>query len=381
MGKVRARALSPAHRACDHPLARSAFLIGVAVVLAANTLVAPALAGQPIVRLSPCTLCALRVSHAASLGSAADPESPADRFHHDIVQDGRGRYFVRAGWPVTRILVYDSDGNLASVWGRQGDGPGEYRNIGQLLMLRGDSLGVLDQSNSRLTVLNADGSIARTKLLPISPYPHRIVEIDDGTLVVAGGEHTAAASGYVMHLVRTDGSASPFVPAGMVLRSRPSASQRRLAADGMTVWAARPDRYELTQHGADGVSLRVLKREVDWFPDRETEGAMDFAREPPAPYLADVRVDEEGFIWTMVRLADAEWAPVEDVASVVDERRYDSIVEVLDPDRGLVLHSQRFPWYGHGFTNNGQVVSQRKDALGVIVLDVWRPERVTGRSG
>ena len=378
MGKVRASAPSPAQRGCDHPFARPVFLLSVAVVLAANAVAAPKLIGQAIVRLSPCTSCSLRVSHAASLGSAADPESPADRFHHDMVHDGRGRYFVKAGWPVTRVLVYDSDGKLASVWGRQGDGPGEYRSIGQLLMLRGDSLGVLDESNSRLTVLNADGTVARTQLLPISPYPHRIVEIDDGTLVVAGGEHTAAASGYVMHLVHTDGSASPFVPAGMVLRSRPSASQRRLAANGMTVWAARPDRYELTQYGADGVPLRVVKREADWFPDRETEGAMDFAREPPAPYLADVRVDEEGLIWTMVRLADAEWAPVDDVASVVDERRYDSIVEVVDPDRGVVVRSQRFPWYGHGFTNDGLVVSQRENTVGVVVLDVWRPERFDG---
>ena len=349
--------------------------MGFAVVVATNALSALTLTGQAIVHLSPCTSCEFKVSHEVSLGSAADPESPADRFHHDMVHDRRGRYFVRAGWPVTRILVYDFDGNLASVWGRRGDGPGEYRSIGQLLMLRGDSLGVVDQSNTRLTVLNADGSVVRTQLLPVNPHPHRIVQLDDGTLVVAGGEHTAAASGYVMHLVRPDGSASPFVPAGMVLRSRPSASQRRLAAAGLTVWAARPDRYELTQYGVDGATpLRVLKREVNWFPDRETEGPMDFAKEPPAPYLADVRVDEEGFIWTMVRLADAEWNPVDDVALVVDERRYDSIVEVLDPDRGLVLRSQRFPWYGHGFTNDGLIVSERKDTLGVTVLDVWRPE-------
>lgn len=373
--KSAGKASSPAQRGCNRPSGWSVFLVGVAVV-ATNALSAPALTGQARVRLSPCTSCGFRVSHEASIGSSAEPESPADRFHHDMVHDGRGRYFVRAGWPVTRILVYNSVGNLASVWGRRGDGPGEYRSIGQLLMLRGDSLGVADQSNTRLTVLNSDGSVARTQLLPISPYPHRIVQLDDGTLVVAGGEHTAAASGYVMHLVRTDGSSSPFVPAGTVLRSRPSASQRRLAAAGMTVWAARPDRYELTQYGTDGaVPLRILKREVDWFPDREIESPMDFAKEPPAPFLADIHVDEEGFVWTMVRLADAEWAPVDDVALVVDEQRYDSIVEVIDPDRELVLRSQRFPWYGHGFTNDGLLVSERKDALGVAVLDVWRPER------
>ena len=294
-----------------------------------------------------------------------------------MLHDGRGRYFVRAGFPVNRILAYDSEGDLESVWGRRGDGPGEYRSIGQLLMLHGDSLGVLDQINTRLTVLNTDGSVARTQRLPINPYPQRIVQLDDGTFVVAGGEHTAAASGYVMHLVRPDGSASPFIPAGMVLRSRPSASQRRLAAAGMTVWAARPDRYELIQYAADGTPLKVLKRGAGWFPDRETEGVTsDPANNPPAPYLMDIHVDGEGFIWTMARLADADWVPhvVDDLASIVDERRYDSIVEVVDPGRGLVLRSQRFPWAGQGFTNDGLAVSERKDDLGVTILDVWRLE-------
>ncbi len=276
---------------------------------------------------------------------------------------------------MTRILVYDSGGNLESVWGRGGDGPGEYKLIGQLLMLDEDSLGVLDRVSLRLTVLDADGSVARTQQLPLHPYPEQIARLNDGTLVVAGGEHTAAATGYVMHLVRPDGSASPFVPAGMVLRSRPSASKRRLAAAGKTVWAARPDRYELTQYGADETPLRVLKREAGWFPDREVEGIVDFAKDGAAPFLVDLRVDEEGFIWTMVTLADADWAPAGDVGSISRERRYDSIVEVIDPDRGVVVRSQRFPWYGHGFTNDGLVVSQREDAVGVLVLDIWRPER------
>ncbi|MDE2652827.1 MAG: hypothetical protein OXI71_03335 [Gemmatimonadota bacterium] len=65
---------------------------------------------------------------------------------------------------------------------------------------------------------------------------------------------------------------------------------------------------------------------------------------------------------------------MDDVSSISREQRYDSIVEVIDPARGVVLRSQRFPWNGHGFTNDGLIVSQRVDALGVVILDVWRPE-------
>ncbi len=348
--------------------------ICICFIAATFPLSATPLAGQAITRLSPCTTCELRVTHMATLGSAADPDSPADERHRDVVHDARGRYFVRAGWPVNRILVYDTAGDLESVWGRGGEGPGEYNLIGQLLMLRGDSLGVLDRSNLRLTVLDADGSVARTQLLPVQPYFEETAQLDDGTLVVAGGEHIAASTGYVMHVVRPDGSVSPFVPAGTVDPFRPSAAKRRLAAAGTIVWAARPDRYEITEYAAAGTPLRVLKRVVDWFPDREVEGVVnDPAREPSYPYLTTVHVDDVGLIWTMARLADADWAPVDDVGSLSREQRYDSIVEVIDPDRGVVLRSQRFPWYGHGFTNDGLIVSQREDALGVVVLDVWGP--------
>ena len=200
-------------------------------------------------------------------------------------------------------------------------------------------------------------------------------QLDDGTLIVAGGEHTAAATGHLMHVVRPDGSASPLVPAGPILQFRPSAYQRRLVAAGTTVWAARPDRYEVTQYAADGTPLRVLKREADWFPDREFEGTMDPLREPPAPYLSAVHIDEEGLMWTLVKLADAEWAPLENVRAFGDETYWDTIIEVIDPDLGGVLRSQRFPWVGDGFTSDGLIVSERKDDSGVTVLDVWRPER------
>ena len=346
-------------------------LIGT-VVFVADHLSAPLLEGQETLRLASCTTCELTVSHLVSLGAVADPETPADRFHGDVVHDARGRYFVKAGWPVNRVLVYDSGGSLESVWGRGGEGPGEYQDIGQLLMLLGDSLGVVDGEGMRLTVLDTEGSVARTQPLPIRPF--QVAQLDGGTLVVAGLGHTPSEAEYVMHLMLTDGSVSPFGPAQMVLRTRPSASQRNLATAGQTVWAARPDRYELTEYAKDGIPLRVLKREVDWFPNREIEGPMDPAKEPPAPYLMAVRVDQDGFIWTMVTLADANWTPPpDDVESISWQREYDSIVEVIDPDRGVIVRSQRFPWYGQGFTNDGLVVSRRQDALGVTVLDVWHP--------
>ncbi len=350
-------------------------VVAVAVCLAAKAGSASPLMGQATTGLSRCAACELelRVSRVAALGTVSDPFSPAERPHH-VVRDRHGRYFVMAGFPVDRILVYGAGGDLDSVWGRGGDGPGEYQSIRQLMMLAGDSLGVVDDASLRLTVLDAAGSVARTQPLPFHPF--RMVQLDNGTLVMAGLERTASGAGYVMHLIWPDGSASPFGPVGTVLRSRPSASQRHLATGGKTVWAARPDRYELAEFALDGTPLRVLRREADWFPDRENEGAASVASERPSPFLVAVRVDAQGLIWTMVRVAAAEWAPSDAAGPFASwGRHYDSIVEVIDPGRGSVVKSQRFPWYGHGFTNDGLFVSHREEALGVLALDIWRTKR------
>lgn len=350
---------------------RLGLLISVLACLTAAAVSMTPLTGQATTHLSRCATCEieLAVSRVASLGAAADPFSPAERPHH-VVHDRHDRYFVMAGFPVDRILVYKTGGGLDAVWGRGGEGPGEYQSIRQLLLLRGDSLGVVDDVGLRLTVLDADGSAARTQPLPFHPF--RIVQLDNGSLVMAGLDRTAGGGGYVMHLIRPDGSVSPFGPEGTVLRSRPSASQRHLAAAGKTVWAARPDRYELTEFALDGTPLRVLRRAADWFPDRDYEGTVSIA-EAPSPYLVALRVDEKGRIWTMVRLADTDWAP-SDASGTYGSygRHYDSVVEVIDPDRGLVVKSQRFGWYGHGFTNDGLFVSHREDVLGIFVLDIWR---------
>lgn len=96
------------------------------VVLSGTALSVTKLTGQTITPLLPCVTCELRASHVVTLGAETDEESPAERPHH-VVRDGCGRYFVMAGFPVARILVYDSAGKLDSVWGRKGEGPGEYR--------------------------------------------------------------------------------------------------------------------------------------------------------------------------------------------------------------------------------------------------------------
>ncbi len=59
------------------------------------------------------------------------------------------------------VLLFDAAGTRVSTFGRMGDGPGEFRSIGSLVPLHGDSLGVYDPLQKRLTVVDPLGGAPR----------------------------------------------------------------------------------------------------------------------------------------------------------------------------------------------------------------------------
>ncbi len=73
--------------------------------------------------------------------------------------------------PLGQTLVRLSpDLRSASVLGREGEGPAEYRQPDAVWPLPGDSTLLVDLGNARLTVLGPDGSFGRTRPLMLSPF-------------------------------------------------------------------------------------------------------------------------------------------------------------------------------------------------------------------
>ncbi len=70
-----------------------------------------------------------------------------------------GRLAVANGKP-PEILVFGEDGALVARFGQDGDGPGEFRSIGSIAVLPGDSIAVFDAAAGRLSVFDGDGAFA-----------------------------------------------------------------------------------------------------------------------------------------------------------------------------------------------------------------------------
>jgi hypothetical protein len=87
----------------------------------------------------------------------------------------------------SRLIRYSRDLETASVLGREGQGPDEYRQPDGLFALPGDSTLMTDLGNGRIAVLDPDGTIVRTA--PIAR------EGDDGSLMLLLPRATDAEGG------------------------------------------------------------------------------------------------------------------------------------------------------------------------------------------
>lgn len=94
-------------------------------------------------------------SHAAERVGASDPDLPLYLIT-TATFDGRSRIHVldpAAG----EAHVFDTLGTRVGGWGRQGDGPGEYRMPWRVQAVGGDTLVVYDRELRRVTLLGPDG--------------------------------------------------------------------------------------------------------------------------------------------------------------------------------------------------------------------------------
>ena len=105
-----------------------------------------------------------------------------------------GRFVVADGGMSSRLTVLSSRGRLLRQPGGVGDGPGEFRWITSLHVGPNDSLYVYDQALQRLTVLSAEGDIARAAAFRLTPGVRggggqsTVARLSDGTWVGIGAE-------------------------------------------------------------------------------------------------------------------------------------------------------------------------------------------------
>ena len=189
-----------------------------------------------------------------------------------------------------RLVRLSPDLSKATVIGREGQGPDEYRQPDGLFALPGDSTLMTDLGNGRLAVLAPDGAIVRTE--PIAR------EGDDGGMLLVLPEATDAAGG--IYFASRGGPRMSLEDSVQVRRLDPETGQVETVAH-----LSPPPMTRSTSGGADNMQERIMP--VPFGPEDAWSvgpGGLSVVRAEP------YRVERVGSDGTVIVGPEVEWEPV-----------------------------------------------------------------------
>lgn len=360
----------------------------------------PARAAEVVTEISdssyPCVLVEMPLE--LVLGSNMDDSIPD--LSVSVVRNSRYTYFTTVA-PGTsgRVMAWNREGGYEGVYGRRGEGPGEFAGMGELLIMTGpgDSLYVLDDRN-RWTVLSENLSFSRVFAGTHNGRRRSSLHILANGDILWTGLVAAQQSRDAFRiadnrgeLVRSFGNIpADYQPSG-------NDAQSSVMSSDTSFWVAPLDGSTggilLEEWSIDGTRLRHLKRNPPWLP---SDGySNQNPREPRLPSFALVQRDDNGWLWLAGLVRDARWRPI---SAVEGERgavatpvqppsmQYDAFLEVIDPEAGAVLASVRFddpadeglPFTG-GFPGSRDFYRVVTDSLGfnsIAIFSVMVAERI-----
>ncbi len=304
------------------------------------------------------------------------------------------------------VRVFGLDGTYRRTFGRNGDGPGEFRSLNSVAWM-GDRLLTLDPGLGRIGTFSADGewlgqqrvegsysgSPARIRLMPVGPDEfYRLGLLRDATGIesLLVGHDSGGETGDTLSLLEP-----PPGPAGFILCRYgemitsfaipfgPGLAQH--PGPGAVMYSAMTDAYRIAITGAGGDTLRVIERPLPPEPISDEEwaaGNRDFEelvaerpdaecdpRRPGRPeaksFIQGIFIAPDGKLWVeVIRTAGNRW-------------------EIFDPEGrllGTVPAPPRKEDAAPAFSAD-HLITIRQDSLDLDHVNVWRIERTGNPAG
>ncbi len=319
----------------------------------------------------PCPGC--RVSLASSVLLKGDSEELS---HLDgnpwMTCSSNGLFAVTSPVASSEISFFDSAARIRGKVGRRGAGPGEFRMPFPVRFGPGDSLHVFDAGNRRWTVISPDRRVVRAIPMPI--HVSMALPLSNGEVIVQSAVRSDNRAGLPFHRVDTTGTIrSSFGAVVPVVRPDVEfADYRRLTKSSRGLWSAFFHEYRLEEWDLEGRLLRSLVVPTPWFPRWETRPSD----KPPPPIIIDIQEDSEGYLWTIISVPDRRYRPVPAGTPMKDiplgDHQFDTIIEVIDPRRNIVLASSRIDQNIRGFSCERTVFGYAEDAAGLPRIEAWK---------
>jgi len=256
------------------------------------------------------------------------------------LSDGR---IVIANGGTQNLRFFDATGAHQASVGREGEGPGEFKRLGPLSVLPGDSLAAYDWNLRRVSYFGPDGTFVRSVTLDFpAGFPTPIGQFADGAWLCTRG-FVFAPSGDMSEIVRDTVPMLVFEPSGALrdsiglfpapeyyvrssrnnafATSLPFGRTTEVVVSGDRFYAGHTERYEIVRYSSAGVPDLILRLDrppapiapddlarykAEQMEDADASFRQQTARNLeempyPATYpaFADVVTDAEGNLWVL----------------------------------------------------------------------------------
>jgi len=305
-----------------------------------------------------------------------------------VFEDGHGRYWINVldMFP----MVYDPASKALRTFGREGDGPGEFRHPSVIGVLPGDS--VLLRDMHRISVVGPNDSVARIIADPSGGWMTDVIRWPDLLLgrpnPYVGGKprHSVVFATYDLSgneavvrdtLLAIDRPLDLRDPAAYASSLRQSGS---VSPTGV-FWIGDVNQYRLVRYTLDGAAGDTIIRQIDWF----IPGQPMYIGGPDrlvSPQLDGNWLDDEHRLWVLVAQPidpGNAWDNVENGAREVrmsalppDFRLKRTLIEVIDPATRRVVTRHTFDGYVFGTLPGNRVATYAETDNGIPILTIHR---------
>jgi hypothetical protein len=320
------------------------------------------------VREGSCRTCRIVVKDSVVLGDEDGPGIVGNIF--TIARLSTGQYALSYDANDAVILVFDSAGRFQREVGRRGSGPGEYQFI-RFLRAEGPRLHVYDGRLRRETVLSDRFDVLRSAVFATN-LSGDALPLDERRSVLNGTFATPDKAGLYLHVLEERALTRSFDDHNAsAYRYDLSHIYRRALGQSASggFWSAYRTEYRIDRWSGSGSREASFTRVADWFRPHLTSGRASGST-GPQPTIRAVREDEAGRLWVLIAVADARWERA--VVSTPEGQTfsdpndyYDSIVEVLDPQRREVLATLRLGPSLTEMPRAGEAAYYHEDSRGI----------------
>jgi hypothetical protein len=331
--------------------------------------------------------CRIVLNKAMALGD--DNDDVALRTNTVLSRDAAGRYLAAATHSQSSIAVFAPNGDELTSFGRQGEGPGEFGRIRYVRATPGDSILVMDRS--KLALFTPSGLPVRERALPSGVAAFRFAVLQSGHVVVNNyfpTHRSLILLNRTFDALRELGTTTPANS-----RNDSDAIQYHVVGlDSGRFAAVRQNyRYGIEIYDTTGALVRSFDKIPSWYvPWTEAEKLARGYQTHAYPVIQGIHAKGQQ-LWVAARVPDPLWKDPDPPSRAADrtretsvkpvpideyDRRYDTVIEVLNISTGKVLVSQRFDALVSHFTEGGFLYSLREAPSLLLRIDIWRPEIV-----